>query len=66
MGKGTRRKVAKAITKYAPKAARAGLGLITEFGSPQQKIMASNALVAGQIVNGAGDHKLAKLQALMN
>jgi hypothetical protein len=39
---------------YAPKAARAGLGLISEFETPRQKIAASTALVAGRIIHGAG------------
>jgi hypothetical protein len=53
LGKGTRRKIAKAVGTYAPKVARAGIGLISEFGSPGHKVIASNALVAGRIVNGA-------------
>ena len=53
-GKGTRKKIAKAVGKYGPKVARAGIGLISEFGSPEQKMVAANALVAGRIVHGAG------------
>jgi hypothetical protein len=53
-GKGTRKKIAKAVRKYGPKVARAGIGLISEFGNPEQKMVAANALVAGRIVNGAG------------
>ena len=71
VGRGTCRKAVKAIKKYAPKAARAALGLVSEFGSPEQKIAASTALVAGRIINGAGGcssgrMKEAKLRALMN
>jgi hypothetical protein len=54
LGKGTRKKIAKVARKHGPKVARAGLGLISEFGSPDQKMVAANALVAGRIVNGAG------------
>jgi hypothetical protein len=69
LGKGTRRKIAKGVVKYAPKVARAGIGLISEFGSPGQRVMmAANALVAGRIVNGAGgcQGKGVALRALMN
>jgi hypothetical protein len=71
IGRGTRRKAARVIKKYAPKAARAAIGLISEFGTPEQKIAASTALVAGRIINGAGGcssdrMKEAKLRALMN
>jgi hypothetical protein len=53
-GKGTQRKVLKAIKANGPKVARAALGLIGEFGSNKQKKVAANALVAGRILNGAG------------
>jgi hypothetical protein len=41
---------------------------ISEFGSPGQKVIASNALVAGRILNGAvsGQGKGIALRALMN
>jgi hypothetical protein len=55
IGKGTRKKVVKAIKQHAPKVIRAGLGLAGEFGGPQQKLLAANALIAGRIVNGAGE-----------
>jgi hypothetical protein len=54
LGKGTRKKIVKVVGKYGPKVARAGIGLISEFGSPEQKMVAANALVAGRIVHGAG------------
>ena len=68
LGKGTRRKIVKAAGKYAPKVAGAAVGLISEFGSPEQKVVASNALVASRIVNGAisGRGKGVALRALMN
>jgi hypothetical protein len=53
-GKGTRKKIVKAIKAHAPKVARAAIGLVGEFGSPGQREVAANALVASRIVNGAG------------
>jgi hypothetical protein len=55
LGKGTRKKIVKAVKQHAPKVFRAGLGLAGEFGGPQQKLLAANALIAGRIVNGAGE-----------
>jgi hypothetical protein len=55
LGKGTRKKIVKAVKQHAPKVIRAGLGLAGEFGGPQQKLLAANALIAGRIVNGAGE-----------
>ena len=68
LGKGTRRKIAKAVGKYAPIIGKAGIGLVSEFGSPGQKVVASNALAASRIVNGAiiGRGKGVALRALMN
>jgi hypothetical protein len=54
-GKGTRKKVVRAIKKNAPKVFRAGIGLVGEFGGEKQKQLAANALTAGRIVSGAGD-----------
>jgi hypothetical protein len=68
LGRGTRKKIAKVVGENAPKVARAGIGLISEFGSPGQKVIASNALVASRIVNGAisGQGRGVALRALMN
>jgi hypothetical protein len=68
LGKGTRRKIAKAVGKYAPIIGKAGVGLVSEFGSPEQKVVASNALAASRIINGAviGRGKGVALRALMN
>jgi hypothetical protein len=67
-GKGTRRKIVKAVGKYAPIIGRAGIGLVSEFGSQKQKAVASNALAASRIINGAtiGSGKGVALRALMN
>jgi hypothetical protein len=54
LGKGTRKKIVKAIKQHGPKVARAAIGLVGEFGSPGQRDVAANALVASRIVNGAG------------
>jgi hypothetical protein len=53
-GKGTQKKVIRAVKKFAPKIGRAGLGLINEFGNDKQKGVASNALAAQRIISGAG------------
>ena len=68
LGKGTRKKIAKGIIKFAPKVARAGIGLKSEFGSAGQKKVAANALVAGQIIHGSGCDRGegVALRALMN
>jgi hypothetical protein len=54
LGKGTRKKIVRALKAHGPKAARAAIGLVGEFGNPGQRAVAANALVAGRILNGAG------------
>jgi hypothetical protein len=53
-GRGTQKKVIRAVKKFAPKIGRAGLGLVSEFGSDRQKGVAAKALTAQRIVSGAG------------
>jgi hypothetical protein len=70
LGKGTRRKIVRGVRKYGPKVARAGIGLMGEFGDADQRMFAANALAAGQIMSGAGgcglQGKGVALRALMN
>ena len=64
IGKSKIRKVVKAIKKQGPKAVRASLALLDEFGNPDQRQKVAMARKAASIVKGAGPppgHKLRKL-----
>ena len=57
-------KVVRAVKKQAPKAIRASLALLDEFGNPDQRQKVAMARKAASIVKGAGPppgHKLRKL-----
>ena len=66
IGKSKVKKVVRAIKKKAPKAIRASMALLEEFGSPETQEKVAKARRAQQIVRGAGKppppgHKLRKL-----
>ena len=66
IGKSKIKKVVKAVKKRGPKAIRASLALLEEFGSPEQKVKVAKARKRASIVKGAGKppppgHKLRKL-----
>ena len=64
IGKSKIRKVVRAVKKQAPKAIRASLALLDEFGNPDQRQKVAMARKAASIVKGAGPppgHKLRKL-----
>ena len=64
IGQSKIRKVVKAIKKQGPKAVRASLALLDEFGNPDQRQKVAMARKAASIVKGAGPppgHKLRKL-----
>ena len=65
IGKSKIRKVVRAVKKQGPKAIRASLALLDEFGSPETQEKVAKARLAGAIVKGAGvkppGHKLRKL-----
>ena len=64
IGKSKIRKVVKAVKKQGPKAIRASLALLDEFGNPDQRQKVAMARKAASIVKGAGPppgHKLRKL-----
>ena len=64
IGKSKIRKVVKAVKKQGPKAIRASLALLDEFGNPDQRQKVAMARKAASIVKGAGPppgHKLKKL-----
>ena len=65
IGKSKIRKVVRAVKKQAPKAIRASLALLDEFGSPATQDKVAKARRAAAIVKGAGPpppgHKLRKL-----
>ena len=64
IGKSKIRKVVRAVKKQGPKAIRASLALLDEFGNPDQKKKVAMARKAASIVKGAGPppgHKLRKL-----
>ena len=65
VGKSKIRKVVRAVKKAGPKAIRASLALLDEFGSPETQEKVAKARLAGAIVRGAGPkppgHKLRKL-----
>ena len=66
IGKSKIRKVVKAVKKTGPKAIRASLALLEEFGNPEQKPKVAKARRAAEIVKGAGKppppgHKIRKL-----
>ena len=62
IGKSKIRKVVKAVKKQGPKAIRASLALLDEFGNPDQRQKVAMARKAASIVKGAGTpppgHKL--------
>ena len=69
IGKSKIRKVVRAVKKQGPKAIRASLALLDEFGNPDKKQKVAMARKAASIVKGAGPppgHKLRKLCKLMN
>ena len=66
IGKSKIRKVVKGVKKRGPKAIRASLALLEEFGNPEQKAKVAKARRAAEIVKGAGKplppgHKIRKL-----
>jgi hypothetical protein len=65
IGKSKIRKVVRAVKKQGPKAIRASLALLDEFGSPETQGKVAMARKAASIVKGAGPkppgHKLRKL-----
>ena len=65
IGKSKIRKVVRAVKKQGPKAIRASLALLDEFGSPETQDKVAKARRAAAIVKGAGPkppgHKLRKL-----
>ena len=64
IGRSKIRKVVKAVKKQGPKAIRASLALLDEFGSPETQGKVAMARKAASIVKGAGPppgHKLRKL-----
>jgi len=65
IGKSKIRKVVRVVKKQAPKAIRASLALLDEFGSPETQDKVAKARRAAAIVKGAGPkppgHKLRKL-----
>ena len=64
IGKSKIRKVVRAVKKQGPKAIRASLALLDEFGNPDKKQKVAMARKAASIVKGAGPppgHKLRKL-----
>jgi len=65
IGRSKIRKVVKAVKKQGPKAIRASLALLDEFGSPETQNKVAKARRAAAIVKGAGPpppgHKLRKL-----
>ena len=65
IGKSKIRKVVRAVKKQGPKAIRASLALLDEFGNPDQRQKVAMARKAASIVKGAGPpppgHKLRKL-----
>ena len=65
IGKSKIRKVVRAVKKQGPKAIRASLALLDEFGSPETQEKVAKARLASAIVKGAGPkppgHKLRKL-----
>jgi len=65
IGKSKIRKVVRAVKKQGPKAIRASLALLDEFGSPETQNKVAKARRAAAIVKGAGPpppgHKLRKL-----
>ena len=68
IGKSKVRKVVRAVKKRGPKAVRATLALLDEFGSPETQDKVAKARKAASIVKGAGKppppgHKLRKLMS---
>ena len=64
IGRSKIRKVVRAVKKQGPKAIRASLALLDEFGSPETQGKVAMARKAASIVKGAGPppgHKLRKL-----